>query len=248
MNHKFSIFLFFLKPLCAQESILITQNNDVIYQAGDCNKRYSPCSTFKIAISLMGYNEKILKNESLPEWHYTSSYNAPFAKWQQSHSPSLWIKNSCVWYSQIITQKIGMEKFQSYVDMFNYGNKNILGSKLKNGLTHCWLSNSLKISVKEQVDFLNKLIKNQLPVSLEAHHFTRNLLFIEQLSLNCELYGKTGLGLINNKEIGWFIGWMKNNQDIFIFAAVLENQKEKIPLSQKAKKLVKDKLRELIKL
>ena len=44
-----------------------------------------------------------------------------------------WMKNSCVWYSQIITNKeLGLEKFRDYVTKFDYGNRDISGDKGKN--------------------------------------------------------------------------------------------------------------------
>ncbi|WP_231289986.1 penicillin-binding transpeptidase domain-containing protein [Rickettsia australis] len=57
--------------------------------------------------------------------------------WKQPHTPKDWMKNSCLWYSQIITKELGIEKFRDYVTQFDYGNHEILGDKGKNnGLTN----------------------------------------------------------------------------------------------------------------
>ncbi|WP_410526374.1 penicillin-binding transpeptidase domain-containing protein [Rickettsia rhipicephali] len=58
------------------------------------------------------------------------------------------MKNSCVWYSQIITNKeLGIEKFRDYVTQFDCGNRDISGDKGKNnGLTNAWFSSSLEIA------------------------------------------------------------------------------------------------------
>jgi len=37
-----------------------------------------------------------------------------------------------------------------------------------NGLTHCWLSSSLKITPFQQIEFIEKLAKNELPFSKES--------------------------------------------------------------------------------
>ena len=44
----------------AKECFIVSKNNKLIHVEGDCDKRYPPCSTFKIAISLMGFDAGIL--------------------------------------------------------------------------------------------------------------------------------------------------------------------------------------------
>ena len=47
----------------AKECFIASKNNKLIYVEGECDKRYSPCSIFKIAISLMGFDAGILADE-----------------------------------------------------------------------------------------------------------------------------------------------------------------------------------------
>ncbi|KJW02328.1 penicillin binding transpeptidase domain protein [Rickettsia endosymbiont of Ixodes pacificus] len=94
------------------------------------------------------------------------------------------MKTSCVWYSQVITKELGIEKFRDYVTKFDYGNRDISGDKGKNnGLTNAGLSSSLEISPEEQLAFLQKLAENKLPVSVKAQEMTKNILFIEDFRL-----------------------------------------------------------------
>lgn len=63
------------------------------------------------------------------------------------------MKESCVWYSQVLTKELGMKKFQDYVTKFSYGNMDLSGDKgQKNGLTHAWVASSLRISAEEQAE------------------------------------------------------------------------------------------------
>lgn len=131
-------------------------------------------------------------------------------------TPKDWMKNSYVWYSQVITKELGIEKFRDYVIKFDYGNHDISGDKGKNnGLTNAWLSSSLEISPEEQLTFLQKLAENKLPVSVKAQEMTKNILFIEDFVDGWKLYGKTGSGnklsqdrtiKLKDKQIGWFVG------------------------------------------
>lgn len=42
--------------LARASCFLVKEKNRIVKQEGDCKKRYAPCSTFKIATSLMGYD------------------------------------------------------------------------------------------------------------------------------------------------------------------------------------------------
>ena len=216
----------------SQRCFLLKEGNKFIKQEGDCKSRHSPCSTFKIPISLMGYNEGLLLDEFHPEIPFSEAYPAYIEGWKKPHNPSLWIKNSCVWYSQVLTRKLGMKKFKKYIREFKYGNQDVSGDKgLDNGLTDSWLSSSLQISPEEQLMFLQKLLDNKLPVSLKAHRMTRNILFIEELVDGWKLYGKTGSGVILNKDgtenpdrqIGWFIGWVEKANRKIIFSYYIQD-------------------------
>ena len=100
-----------------------------------------------------------------PLWPFKKGYPDFLEVWKQDQTPKSWMKNSCVWYSQVLTRKLGMQKFQSYVTKLNYGNMDLSGDKGKNnGLTNAWLSSSLEISSIEQISFLEKLLNNTLRI------------------------------------------------------------------------------------
>jgi beta-lactamase class D len=242
--------------LAVADCFLLKENNQIIREEGDCKSRHAPCSTFKIAISLMGYNEGILIDEIHPELPFKEGYADFLDVWQQPHNPTSWIKNSCVWYSQLITEKLGVKKFNNYLTKFNYGNKDISGDQGKNnGLTHSWLSSSIQISPFEQIIFLQKLIDNRFSVSQKAHNMTKKILFVEDLLDGWKLYGKTGNGCLLNKDgtknedrqIGWYIGWIHKDNRTIIFVNYLEDQeKQGSYASIRAKEAAKKKLKQLI--
>lgn len=89
---------------------------------------------------------------------------------------------------------------------------------MSGGLTKVWINSSLKISIREQVNFLQKMLRNELPISSYALQMTKSLLFVEELHRGWKLFGKTGLGNDNNLEIGWFIGGIEKDENFFIFA------------------------------
>ncbi len=229
--------LFYCFPIWAENTCFLAyENQTMLKREGiECNKRSSPESTFKIALSLMGYDAGLLKDEIHPEWPFKKGYDLYINVWKGPHNPRTWIRDSCVWYSQVLTQKLGMKKFKDYVVKFNYGNLDVSGDRGKNnGLTHAWLSGSLAISPEEQIQFLQKIIHNKLPISPKSYEMTKKILFIQELAGGWKLYGKTGNGkqlhldrTKKDRQHGWFMGWIEKNGRIITFVEHLKDDKKK---------------------
>lgn len=240
----------------AESCFIAKEKGNVIKQEGECKIRYSPCSTFKVALALMGYDVGILKDEMHPQWPFKPEYEAFLESWKDPQNPTSWMKNSCVWYSQVLTPQLGMKKFQDYLKEFNYGNQDLSGDKgQNNGLTNAWLSSSLEISPEEQVVFLEKLLSNKLPVSFHAQSMTKNIIFVEDLEHGWKLYGKTGSGYLLNDDRtqkleikhGWFISWIEKGDKKIIFVNhIVDDKKEEKHAGPRAKEEVKEKLLHLI--
>lgn len=231
-----STTLFFCTVAWAQDSCFLVYENQKIlkYEGQSCNKRFAPESTFKIALSLMGFDSNILKDALHPEWPYKKEYELYLNVWKYPHNPHTWIRDSCVWYSQVLTRQLGMRRFKNYVDRFHYGNQDISGDKgQNNGLTHAWLSSSLSISPLEQIQFLQKIVNKKLPVSPKAFSMTKDILYIQELAGGWKLYGKTGNGRLlatnNTKKLqhGWFVGWIEKNGRVITFVNHIKDSKDK---------------------
>ncbi|MCP3966713.1 MAG: class D beta-lactamase [Lentisphaerae bacterium] len=258
---RFVLFLgvFLLGSLsvkAANNCFIAEENGKVIKQAGDVNFRQAPCSTFKIAISLMGYNEGLLIDENHPEFPFKKGYVDWLDRWKQPHTPRLWMKNSCVWYSQVLTEKMGMDKFKAYAEKFKYGNQDVSGDKGKNnGLEKAWLSSSLQISPKEQMQFLKKMLGGNLPVSRKAVEMTKKILWVENLADGWKLYGKTGNGSqqrkdgtkVKDRQVGWFVGWInKGKRNIIFVYRIQDREKQDTYASIRARKAAKKELIEIV--
>nr|ACS83735.1 Cft1 [uncultured bacterium AOCefta1] len=215
---------------------LVKENQTILKQEGnECTKRYAPESTFKIALSLMGFDSGLLKDETHPEWPYKKEYELYLNVWKSPHNPRTWIRDSCVWYSQVLTKQLGMARFKGYVDAFDYGNQDTSGDKGKNnGLTNAWLSSSLVISPTEQIQFLQKIVDKNIPVSSKAVNMTKKVLYIQELPGGWKLYGKTGTGRQLAKDgttklplqHGWFVGWIEKEGRAITFANHIADSKE----------------------
>jgi len=200
--------------------------------------RYSPCSTFKIPLALIGYETGVLKDENEPRLPY-KGYPAEFDSWKGEQTPQSWMRLSCVWYSQQIAPTIGMDKLEKALKSFNYGNADISGDPGKgNGLSRAWLSSSLKISLQEQISFIRALASGSLPVSRESMEKTRRLIFLEELPNGWSFYGKTGTGMASDGgegyldgplRAGWFAGWAEKDGAAYVIVMHLEGYASKEP-------------------
>ncbi len=208
------------------------------YNPSRCEEKIPPDSTFKIALSLMAFDQKIINQNTVFKW---DGQDRSLSFWNQDQTPKTWLKNSAVWVSQQLTPQLGLDKIKYYLEQFDYGNQDFSGGPGKNnGLTHAWLSSSLKISGNEQLVFLKKLIMNKLPVSKSAMTDTKENMYLETSPNDWKLYGKTGTGSPTHQSInhtraledGWFIGYVEKGKQTYLF--VLNFSDSKPPNSTEA--------------
>lgn len=204
----------------------------MLKQEGDCDTRATTASTFKIAISLMGFDAGFLKDAHTPSLPFKEGYTDWNPAWRSVTDPAKWIRDSVVWYSQRVTEAVGQERFGRYVQEFHYGNKDVSGDLGKdNGLTSAWLSSSLEISPLEQLEFLRKIVGRELPVSSHAYDMTRTIVDIGSQLSGWHVYGKTGAGMSKNPDgsvakeqpWGWFVGWATKGARTVVFARLTKD-------------------------
>lgn len=231
--------LILLSPAAARaaESCTLVVDYDttaIIHEDGDCKTRYGAQSTFKIPLAVMGFDSGILNGAHSPVWPYDPRYETNREEERRPADPARWEKDSIVWYSQALTKKLGMRKFKSYVDKFNYGNKDVSGDPGKNnGLTNAWLSSSLQISPVEQVAFIRAFLRRKLGVSDSAYRLTKEII-PRFYADGFAVHGKTGTGfkrtadgtIDRNLQQGWFVGWAEGMGKKIVFAKFIADDKK----------------------
>ena len=181
-----------------------------------CKKRFIPASTFKIFNSLVGLETGVIKDENfIIKWDSITTVDPASNKTQDLKTA---FKNSTVWYYQELARRVGEEKMKYYINLVNYGNKDILG-----GIDKFWLTGKLRISQEEQIEFLVKLFKNKLPFSVRSQNIVKKIMLQED-SVSCKLRGKTGWGVQDSLNIGWYIGWVEKNNNVYFFALNIETK------------------------
>ena len=206
--------------------ILDAKSGAVIRRDGACDQRFSPASTFKVPLAVMGYDAGILKTAHDPAWTWRPGIEAP-ERDRKKVDPMIWERDSVLWYSRTVTGFLGRDRFAAYVSKLGYGNEDVTGDPGKsNGLTHSWLASSLVISSDEQAEFIRRLLSDSLPATKEAQASTRRIIPAFDAPGGWRVHGKTGSIWLRDKNgnydknhpIGWFVGWAEQGKRQVIFA------------------------------
>jgi len=197
-----------------------------------CGVRIPANSTFKVPLSIMAFDQGIIDANTVFKWDGKPNPDLP--DWNKDQTPATWQMYSVVWVSQQLTPKLGIDRINRYLAEFSYGNRDFSGDPGKNnGLTHAWLSSSLKISAEEQLNFLKNMARGNLPVSPAAVAATRRLMYQGKLAGGAEYFGKTGSGWQGRSEDGsnkgkfrdgWYLGFVETKQESFAFVVNISDR------------------------
>lgn len=220
--------------------VLYDFNNDqyIRYNTERCEQRFLPASTFKIPNSLI-----ILETGAIPDENYIikwDSVDRGWDKWNMDHDLRSALKYSAVWVYSKLAEKVGREKYEYYLDKLDYGNKTI-GDRVD----YFWLDWSLRISANEQIEFLKKFVKNDLPFSQRSIDMVKDIMIVDETD-NYILRAKTGLGDAKDGiYTGWYVGYVEANDNVYVFALNMEEANYEKIKSQVRIDLTKNILKEL---
>ncbi len=197
----------------------LSKNHYFIYNKQKSEERLAPNATFTIPHALIGLKSGEIVDEHTPfEWDGTIHGSE---EWNRDQTLSSAMQNSVSWYFQRIAEAVGEQRGLYYLDSISYGNRDMSG-----GLTQFWLQSSLKISPREQVEFLKKFYTYQLPFSQKDIDLVKKVLVLET-KRHAALSGKTGTGWVDNQVggiavNGWFVGYVERGRKTYMFATVIE--------------------------
>lgn len=198
--------------------VLYDLNNDSwqIHNIESSVRRVSPNSTYKIYDALFALEEGVITPQnSRLSWDGTTY---PFDEWNGDQNLSSALHSSVNWYFQSLDAKLGAPVVKGYLQKIGYGNK-----KMSGDLSSYWLESSLRISPVEQVQLLTGFYQNDFGFSSENIRTVKHAICIFS-SENARLYGKTGTGRVNGKDVsGWFVGFFETNENTYFFATNIQS-------------------------
>lgn len=186
----------------------------VRYNSKHCAERFTPASTFKIPNTLIALETGVMKDENTSiKWDGVKRMRA---EWNRDQTLDSAFEYSALWFYQEIARRVGEEKMKNYVNDFEYGNRDVSGS-----IDEFWLRGNLRISPEEQIVFLRKLNENKLPVSERSINILKKIMLMET-GTNYKLFAKTGAGRNGDKLVGWYVGFVEQNGNVYYFANNIE--------------------------
>lgn len=194
----------------------LNNNKFTRYNEQRCKQRFIPASTFKYLNSLVALETGVIRDEhDTIRWDGIKRFSP---LWNQDHDLQSAFKVSAVWYYQELARRIGEKRMKDYIAKVNYGNNNISG-----GIDKFWLEGGLRISPEEQIGFLKKLYNGDLPFSKRAMDIVKKISIAEETP-NYTLHGKTGWAVIRGVNIGWYVGYVEKDGNVFFFATNIETK------------------------
>jgi beta-lactamase class D len=176
-----------------------------------------PASTFKIPNSLIALETGVVEDpdKDIFKW---DGVKRSIEAWNKDHTLRTAIAASAVPVYQEIARRIGPERMQKYVDLFEYGNRNIGG-----GIDQFWLTGDLRIDPVQQVDFVDRLRRGVLPISKRSQELVRDILPVTK-SGDSIIRAKTGLvgAETGHPSLGWLVGWAEKGSAHTVFALNLD--------------------------
>lgn len=190
--------------------------DDYLIIASDVDRSgqgFLPASTFKIPNSLIALETGVVgdPDKDIFKW---DGVKRDIEAWNRDHSLRSAIAASAVPVYQQIARQIGPERMQKYVDLLEYGNRNIGG-----GIDQFWLTGDLRIDPIQQVDFVDRLRRGALPIGKRSQEQVRDILPVTKAG-DAIIRAKTGLlgAEIGKPSLGWVVGWAEKGDKQTVFA------------------------------
>ena len=167
-----------------------------VYDAERASRRYSPASTFKIPHSLFALDAGILRDEfQIIPWDRVKRSTEA---WNEDQNLRSAMRNSTVWVYEQFAARLGDKRETNYMRKISYGNAVATGGK------PFWVAGDLAISATEQISFLRRLYRNELPFRVEHQRLVKDVM-INEAGRDWILRAKTGW----SGKIGWWVGWVE---------------------------------------
>ena len=204
----------------------------------------SPCSTFKIISSLIALENGIIEpDDSTRTWSGEIFWNE---EWNKDIDFTDAFHASCVWYFREVIDEIGKDMIQEELNRLEYGNCDIsdwdgrLNTNNNNPvLTGFWIESSLLISLKEQVEVMERIFGENTDYSEETlYQLKQVMLLSEENEAGILIYGKTGMGKADGIVVdSWYTGFADIADKRIYFCVYLGETDNKNVSSAKAREI-----------
>jgi beta-lactamase class D len=215
-------------PVADGECVIVAPldgSPDTVVGGAECDRRTLPASTFKIPHALIALDTGVVTERTVMTWDHEKK---DFPAWERDHTLDSAIKSSVVWFFQRAARSIGREREIEHLHAFTYGSQ-----AFSRDVDQFWLNGDLMISPREQVAFLKRMYKYDLPVAhanvdvvIAAMTMPRGKLLnaagVHEFPIRWPspiVRAKTGNGAVNGERASWVIGEIESGGRQVVFAS-----------------------------
>jgi len=198
--------------------VIYDKNNQRFYEHNPSRNTttFFPGSTFKILNALISLETGVIRDDvAVLTW---DGITREIPAWNRDTNLRQAFKDSTVWFYQVLARKNGPERMQKFVEQVGYGNQQI---GTPDRIDHFWLDGPLQITPKQEIEFLQRLERNNLPFSQRAIDLVKDMMIIEKTP-DYTLRGKTGWINAVDPNIGWIVGYLEQKNNVYFFATNID--------------------------
>lgn len=193
------------------------QKKYIIENPKRAEQGFLPASTYKVFNSLVALESGVVKDENFViPWDGVKREREEV---NHDHTLKSAVEYSVLPYFEEVARRVGKKRMQEYVNRTGYGNQKIGGKQVA-----FWLTGDMRISARQQVDFLMRLYNNTLPFSLRSMEIVKRILPTEKVG-NSIIHAKTGWAQPGDKNLGWWVGWVESKKGLVFFAMNMEGKR-----------------------
>jgi beta-lactamase class D len=198
--------------------VIYNKNNRRFYEHNPTRNStaFFPASTFKILNALISLETGVIQDDvAVLTW---DGIKREIPTWNRDTNLRQAFKDSTVWFYQVLARKNGHERMQKFVEQVNYGNRQI---GTADRIDRFWLEGPLQITPKQEIEFLQKLERNDLPFSQRTIELVKDMMIIEKTP-DYTLHGKTGWITSVTPNVGWIVGYLEQKNNVYFFATNID--------------------------
>lgn len=176
----------------------------VVRNEARAERAFLPASTFKIPHTLIALQSGVVTKDEVFKW---DGKDRGYEPWNRDLTLEEAFRWSAIWVYQDIARRIGPERMKNYVKLIEYGNADIGGN-----IDSFWLDGKLRITSRQQIEFLMRLYMEELPFSKDHMEFVKRIMGREA-GKGWKLRAKSGWAQRVEPQYGWLVGWVEKPID-----------------------------------
>lgn len=181
-----------------------------------------PASTFKVINLLIALETGVITDE-LDTVKWIGTIDTAIYGYRPSTYKDMTVKEafevSSGWVFMELAKKVGRERYLYYLDACGYGNGEVSNE------VDFWNFGPLAISPNNQVEFLVKAYEGRLPFSKRNLDILKRVMVSEKTD-GFTIRSKTGLGSQQDKNVGWWVGYVEREDNVYFFATRLTKDRQ----------------------